>query len=298
MNSKKPENDTGKYVNGIYTSKNGFSGSGLNCPRGTRLYDTNGSVIQPIFFTPNIEPGEEYRILSTDAAPDVLPYYAISNYGHLVNIKSVKMMKENYKPSGYGYFCLAAENSSNGQKKYMTHRMVMKTFDPRDNADELEVNYKNDKKNENYYNKLMPDGTIRSNLEWSSPSENRKHSRSTGLNNGSCLSFEQASNIRQLHLEGYSYQKIVSDYYPGVSATCIQRICTNKSYYDPNYTPVSQDEIYNSGNNNFKITDKDATIIRNLYNAGFKYDQIRDQFYPQISKGTISNIINRKTHNR
>lgn len=48
MNYKKPENDSGSYVNGVYTSKNGFTGSGLNCPKGTRLYNTN--VTCPIFF--------------------------------------------------------------------------------------------------------------------------------------------------------------------------------------------------------------------------------------------------------
>lgn len=38
---------SGSYVNGVYTTKNGFSGTGLNCPKGTRLYNTE--VTQPFF---------------------------------------------------------------------------------------------------------------------------------------------------------------------------------------------------------------------------------------------------------
>lgn len=297
MNSKKAEYDSGSYVNGIYTTKNGFNGSGLNCPRGTRLYDT--SRIQPIFFEPeSTEEGEEYKMLTQDVAPDVLPYYAISNYGHLINIKSGKMMKENYKPNGYGYFCLAAENCKRNQKKYMTHRLVMKTFDPKENSDELEVNHKNGKKNENYYQKVMEDGSIQSNLEWSTKSENTKHSRETGLNKGSILTIETVKAIREIRNEGYSYQRIQEEFYPQVSVSTIQQICTNKSYYDPNYIPASPEDMYMSENSNFKVTDKDANIIRNLSKSGFTYDQIRERFYPNVSKGTISDIVNLKTHNR
>lgn len=39
MNSKNAEVDSGKFENGIYTTKNGYSGLGLACPKGTRLYD-------------------------------------------------------------------------------------------------------------------------------------------------------------------------------------------------------------------------------------------------------------------
>ena len=297
MNSKKPELDSGQYVNGVYTTKNGFTGSGLNCPKGTRLYDT--SVVSPIFFMPeDREPGEDYEMINEEIAPDILPYYAISNYGKVLNIKSGKVMKENFRPNGYSYYCLAAENSKFGQKKYSTSRMVMGTFDPRENMDELEVNHINGDKSQNYYNKLMEDGTYESNLEWNTPSENIVHSRETGLNNGPVLSYRDAHNIRELRGQGYSYQKIQEGFYPQVSVAAIQLICTNKSFYDPFYKPVDPKTMYDSPFNNMKITDKDAIRIRALYNEGYRYEEIREKFYPEISKGTISDIVRGKTHNR
>ena len=128
MNYKNASTDSGSYVNGVYTSKNGFAGSGLNCPKGSRLYDTN--VIRPFFFEPDdLQPGEEFRKITRDVCPDIMPYYAISNYGRLMNVYSGKIMKPNYRPNGYEYYCLAAENSKTNQKKYSTSRIVMKTFD-------------------------------------------------------------------------------------------------------------------------------------------------------------------------
>lgn len=76
-------------------------------------------------------------------------------------------MKPNYRVNGYEYLCLAAENCKNGQKKYTTHRLVLKTFEPRDDMDDLEVNHIYGDKSENYINKIMPDGSKKSSIEWS-----------------------------------------------------------------------------------------------------------------------------------
>ena len=298
MNFKRQETDSGNYVNGIYTTKNGFSGSGLNCPKGTRLYDT--SKVQPIFFEPEDTPkGEEFRMITQDVCPDILPYYAVSNYGRIMNIKSGKVMKPNYRPNGYEYYCLAAENCKYGQKKYNTNRVVMKTFDPREDADELQVNHINGNKAENYYNKVMEDGSIESNLEWNSASENIIHSRESGLNNGQVLTYEKAKHIRELRQEGYSYSRIISDFYPGVSLKAIQMVCNNQTYYDPNYTKIDYRESYRDNkNNNLKLSDKDADLIRQLFKEGYKYQDIKDKFYPEVSICTISDIVRGKTHNR
>ena len=300
MNHKNAATDSGSYVNGVYTSKNGFSGTGLNCPKGTRLYRTD--VIKPIFFVPpDTPPGEEFRRITQEVCPDILPYYAISNYGRLMNINSGKVMKPNYRPNGYEYYCLAAENSKTNQKKYNTNRIVMKTFEPREDADKLQVNHINGDKTQNYYKKVMPDGSIESNLEWSTPKENIIHSRETGLNKGSSLNMGKAKHIRQLKNQGYSYNRIRQEFYPEVSGTAIQMICKNQTYYDPdyrpkeNYTSISYtDNTYN----NFKFSDRDARIIRNLSQSGFTHKQIKERFYPDISLSTISDIVTYKTHNR
>ena len=70
MNTKDPKLDSGSYINGVYTSKNGFTGSGLNCPKGTRLYNTETRC--PIFFEPeDTAPGEEFKKITSDIAPDI-----------------------------------------------------------------------------------------------------------------------------------------------------------------------------------------------------------------------------------
>lgn len=84
MNFKNPDTDSGKFVNGVYTSKNGFSGSGLNCPKGTRLYEYKENCYNPIIMLPqNFEryPGEYFKRITESIAESILPYYAISNYG-------------------------------------------------------------------------------------------------------------------------------------------------------------------------------------------------------------------------
>lgn len=215
-----------------------------------------------------------------------------------MNVNSGKIMKPNYRPNGYEYFCLAAENSKYGQKKYSTSRMVMKTFDPRENADELEVNHINGDKTQNYYQKLMDDGTIQSNLEWSTPEENIQHSRDTGLNEGAVLNHLMAKEIRKLRNQGYSYSKIQEEYCPDISITAIQMICKNLTYHDPNYKPIEFGSVYNNiDHNKFKLSDTDANVIRKLAKEGYKYKEMKEKFYPHISICTISDVVRGVTHN-
>ena len=300
MNFKNQASDSGSYVNGIYTTKNGYSGLGLNCPKGTRLYDLK--IRKGVFFEPKDTPNdEEFRKITQEVCPDIMPYYAISNYGRLMNINSGKVMKPNYRPNGYEYYCLAAENSKANQKKYNTNRIVMKTFEPREDADQLQVNHKNGDKTQNYVNKVMEDGSIQSNLEWSTPSENIQHSRDTYLNIGPILDMQKATHIRELKEKGYSYNRIKQEFYPEASVSTIQMICKNQLHFDPNYYPkndYTKLAYSNTDNNNLKVSDKDAEFIRKLANDGYRYNEIKEKFYPNISICTISDIVRYKTHNR
>lgn len=298
MNYKDPNNDSGNYVNGIYTTKNGFSGSGLNCPKGTRLYNTK--VRQMVFFEPkDTAKGEEFRAVTQEVCPDILPYYAVSNYGRVLNTRSGKIMKPNYRPNGYEYLCLAAENCKNGQKKYSTHRMVLKTFDPVENMDNLEVNHINCIKSDNYVNKIMEDGSVESNLEWSTPKENIKHAADNNLRGNNKIDLSDAVYIRTLHDKGYSYNQIRLNYYPQLSYNSIQNICLNKVYCDANYKPKTYYDSYKSNPANLhRLTDDDANTIRELFSKGYKYEEIQRKFYPNFSICTISDIVRGKTHNR
>lgn len=298
MNPKNKDTDSGSYVNGVYTTKNGYSGSGLNCPRGTRLYDSS-KIKKPIFFFPkDTPPGELFRPITREVAPDILDYYAVSNYGRVMNINSGKVMKENFRPNGYGYFCLAADNCKNGQKKYSTHRLVMKTFKPCDDMDNLEVNHKDGDKSHNYVDKVMPDGTIESNLEWSSHKENAEHRQTLENYDVDKITTEMAKNIRDLHDEGYSYELISKKFYPYLSTTGIQNVCCNRAHYDPNYERPELDIYNNSKSDYFKITDKDAERIRKLHEEGYNNAEIQRKFYPEASVSSVGNVILRKTHNR
>ena len=229
MNYKDPENDSRKYIDGVYTSKNGYNNSGLNCPKGRRLYDP--SLKSAIFFNPDdLEIGEVFEILTNKEAPGILPYYAISNYGRVLNIRSGQILKQNFRGNGYGYYVLSSDNCKYGQKKFNTHRLVMKKFKPVENMDSLTVNHIDADKSHNYVDKVMEDGSIVSNLEWSTLQDNIIHAEKNNLRIRNKLSYQEAENIRKLHNEGYSYKYILDNFYPYVSFSTIQNICTNRTY--------------------------------------------------------------------
>lgn len=287
MRTKDPNKDSGKYVNGVYTTKNGFSGTGLNCPKGTRLYRNDLEV--PMFLRPeDATEDEKFKTIEKEVAPDVMPYYAVSNMGRVLNYRSGKVMKPNYRPNGYEYYCLAAENCKNGQKKYSTQRMVMQTFEPVENPEKLEVNHKNGDKTNNSVE----------NLEWSTPSENIQHAWDTGLKVGIKIDFNDAKEIRRLRTEGWTYEQIVNNYYPQLSSTTIQRICKNQEFYDSTYTPLEYDQIkdLNPGNTH-RMSFEDAQKIRMLHDRGFNNREIRNNFYPQFSESAISDVVRGISHN-
>lgn len=57
----------------------------------------------------------------------------------------------------------------------------MMSFNPREDASNMEVNHIDGDKTHNYINKTMPDGTLESNLEWNSHSENASHGESRAV---------------------------------------------------------------------------------------------------------------------
>ena len=297
------ESDSGSYINGIYTSKNGNTSSGgLNCPKGQRLYDSN--MKPAVYFTPpDTGETENFVQLTQDAAPGVMPYYAISNYGRVINMYSGQIMKPNYRPNGYEYLCLAAEgtnaNGKPSQRKYSTHRMVMKTFDPVEDMDNLQVNHYNGNKADNYIHKTMPDGSVQSNLEWSTPSENALHRGMLAPSIRCKLSQYDAYEIRRLHdEEGYSYKRIMEEKFPQVSVSAIQNVCRNKTYVDPEYVP--KENVYSINQPKYKqssvdryneIGELDSERIKDLWFHGYTPNDIKQIFFPCYTFDAINNLI-------
>ena len=298
MNPKNRETDSGSYVNGVYTTKNGFAGTGLNCPKGTRLYDT--SKRSPfIMLPPDVGATEHFTLLTQEVAPDVLPYYAISNYGRVMNMNSGLIMKPNYRPNGYEYLCLAADNCKHGQKKYTTHQLVMKTFKPiiNDTDEVIEVNHINGVKADNYVDKTMPDGSIQSNLEWTTKAKNIEHRNEMYKNQARTITYENAQRIREMHDQGYSYEQIQRKEFPNLNGSTIARICKNLVHVDPTYTPVYGQNTKDNPAGIHKLVDRDVEIIRSLYKNGYNCTEIVNNFYPNFSKSTISDVVRRISHN-
>ena len=153
---------------------------------------------------------------------------------------------------------------------------------------ELEVNHQDGNKSNN---KL-------SNLEWNTPSENIKHAWETGLRVGIKIDFNDAKEIRRLRSEGWTYEQIVNNYYPQLSSTTIQRICKNQEFYDSSYTPLDYDQIKDLNPwNVHKLTSEDAEKIRMLSSRGFNNREIKNNFYPQFSESTISDVVRGISHN-
>ena len=299
MARSKIENDSGCYVNGVYTTNNGTTHpGGLACPKGARLYDP--TMTPAIFFEPDdVGDTEDFVMLTPSAAPDILPYYAISNYGRVMNIYTGKIMKPNYRPNGYEYLCLSADNCKNGQKKYNTHRLVMKTFDPREDQHQLDVNHIDNDKTHNYINKTMPDGTIQNNLEWMSHKENTIERSKTLCNESAIkLSYTDAVRIRELYMQGYTMAQIQRMEYSFVSHATIQNVCKNRVFTDPNYNPRDGKDFYRNTIGVHIISDFDAARIRDLHSHGYNNKQIKEQFYPAYSESTISDIVRGISHNR
>lgn len=117
---------------------------------------------------------EEWKFV--DLPGVVKNYYLVNNFGEVKNVHG-QILRQQQINSGYWTVRLFKEkefrsNDENRYKQITVHRLVMKTFDPVENQDELTVNHKNGIKNENYI----------SNLEWMSQRENNAHSFETGLN--------------------------------------------------------------------------------------------------------------------
>lgn len=85
--------------------------------------------------------------------------YEVSNLGNVRNTKTGRVLSAAISNSGYSFVSLSKNSKS---RTHSIHRLVLETFEPRDNMKELEVNHKDwDKTN----NKLE-------NLEWVTHQQN------------------------------------------------------------------------------------------------------------------------------
>lgn len=88
--------------------------------------------------------------------------YEVSNKGQVRNIKTKRILKQAHGNTGYSFVSLRRDGTT---KTYSIHRLVMEAFDPRPDADRMDVNHKD-------WNKL---NNNLENLEWTTRKENLLH---------------------------------------------------------------------------------------------------------------------------
>ena len=117
--------------------------------------------------------------------------------------KRGKVLKGCIDRCGYKEVCLSLKGK---QKNILVHRLILKTFNPCDNMDNLDVNHINGDKTDN---RLI-------NLEWCTRSENIKHSYKNKLQdnatnqygNFKVVSDEEVKLMIQLRNEGMTQKEI------------------------------------------------------------------------------------------
>lgn len=208
---------------------------------------------------------EIWRPITTDAVPYVRPYYYISNYGRIFSTASGRILTTVLDYDGYENVCLHTDyfkgNKARNQTCPFVHRIVLKTFNPVPNQDNLQVNHKNMIRNDN---RLQ-------NLEWVTAKENVDYGYQYGYRSGeyvkgsknpmSKLTEDEVADIKALllaHPRRYSYSNIGKVY--GVSGNVPRSIYIEEHWGsvkpNPNLTDpdlaVRFDNIYRLDENEMR----------------------------------------------
>lgn len=148
----------------------------------TNKYDLSHPV--PIFIIPEMLPGEYFEMITTEAAENVLPYYAISNYGRIWHIYANHFMSTSWDGPGYR---IAVLRTTNGAQTFRVHRLVMLThrypeyiqYKELHPGENIVVNHIDGTKTRNYID--FPGIQNPDNLEWNTSSENEIHAYANNL---------------------------------------------------------------------------------------------------------------------
>ena len=143
---------------------------------GAKLFDENREMINyPLAFLPhpslllqNPFP-EEFRLISQEHFPELVPVYAVSNHGRMWHTVLCDFMANNIDSKGYLYKPLVMKNGK--QRNYRVHRLEAMTFIYQPGCESLIINHKDGIKT----NDLI------TNLEWTTFSENNYHAVKMGL---------------------------------------------------------------------------------------------------------------------
>ena len=98
-----------------------------------------------------ISPSEIFNNITNDIVEGIYPYYMISNFGRIYHKYTGKFLKPGWETSGYLFVALS---TNLGPKNCLVHRLVMKSFNPIINHNELQVNHINGDKTCNILDNL------------------------------------------------------------------------------------------------------------------------------------------------
>ena len=201
-------------------------------PPTTFKYDLNHPC--PVFFVPYL-PGEEF-VMIPDHAADVLPYYAISNYGRVWHVYENKFMAPSV--DGRGYEVVVLVNKMGFPKNFRVHRLVMLTFRYDEYLKMFEANplsrivvcHIDDNKRRNFIDcPMAPD-----NLKWGTQSQNMLDAHATGVKKPSSLSTQKVHRICRMIKDGKSNREIIN-LMPDISESIIDLIRNKKTWTHISY---------------------------------------------------------------
>ena len=151
--------------------------------------------------------------------------YAIEPDGRVYSYTKKDYMKTRIDKDGYP--SLSLKNWKNGYTNFSIHRLLMVTFKPIANMEDMEVNHIDGNKLNNNFD----------NLEWCTTKENLNHARAIGLNN-SCKRFaathakiteEEAIKIIELLNQGYKSPAIIKEI-PNANKKIVSKIKTGATW--------------------------------------------------------------------
>lgn len=183
-------------------------------------------MIRPIIFE------EQWSIITKDVVPYILPYYYISTYGRIYSALSKRLLTPTIDKDGYVQILLHLENGSGYNRNQITlrmNRLVLATFNPVPEWQNLEANHKDSVRSNNYLY----------NLEWVTSKENTIHGLSLGykmihdiegVNNPMCkLTESQVYEIAEkIKSHNYNFSEIAKMY--NVSNSTVADIAHKKRW--------------------------------------------------------------------
>ena len=228
---------------------------------------------------------------------EVVGYEGLYEVSNLGNVKRMQKLNNQHEPntvlkpfltsSGYTRVQLFLHGK---KRNHFIHRLVAMAFLENPN-NKTQVNHINgDKVN----NKL-------SNLEWSTPSENGKHSyKILGRVPTRKINVTEIELIRQRYADGDKLTTLSKEY--EVSQATIWNICRGNTYVDyPG--PIVIKGQKGSGNGSTLLTEQDVLKIRELHlkysqeNKAYGYATWKVGKEVGVSSQIVRNIITRRTWN-